>query len=371
MAETERRLGALQVKLQQQNPIPLDIEFACGAHELLAIVGPSGGGKSTCLRTIAGLVRPASGKIICNGETWLDTQAGIYVPTHQRRVGFVFQQYGLFPHLSARDNVAAAISGSSRASRRDKAEELLDKVRLAGLEERRPHELSGGQQQRVAVARALAREPSVLLLDEPFSAVDEATRKRLQLEMLTLRKTLSIPVLLVTHHLEEASLLAGRMCLIHRGRSLQTGTTFDVLHRPASTQAARLVGESNIFGGRVAEHRKSDQLTLVNWAGGTLEVALNTDFAPRQKVKWLVPMSEIILHRRNRPSRGERENPVEGVIGECIEVGDMTRVSLRVEGEANPLRLLVPTHTARRNKLGVGEKARVSLLAQGIHLMAR
>ena len=371
MAETDQCPGALHVKVRQQSPIPLDIEFACGARDLLAIVGPSGGGKSTCLRAIAGLVRPDSGKITCNGETWLDTEAGINVPTHRRRVGFVFQQYGLFPHLSARDNVEAAMSGTGKAARRAKSEELLDKVRLAGLEERRPHELSGGQQQRVAVARALAREPSVLLLDEPFSAVDEATRKRLQLEMLTLRKTLSIPVLLVTHHLEEASLLGGSMCLIHRGRSLQTGTTFDVLHRPASTQAARLVGESNIFAGRIAEHRKSAKLTLVSWAGGTLEVALNTDFAVGAKVKWLVPVSEIILHRRNRPSRGERENPVEGVIDECIEVGDMTRVSLRVEAEANPLRLLVPTHTARRNKLAVGEKARVSLLAAGIHLMAR
>ena len=371
MAETKQRPGALHVKVQQKSPIPLTVEFTCGAHELLAIVGPSGGGKSTCLRAIAGLVRPDSGKITCNGETWLDTDAGINVPTHRRRVGFVFQQYGLFPHLSARENVAAAISGTGKAARRAKAEELLDKVRLAGLEERRPHELSGGQQQRVAVARALAREPSVLLLDEPFSAVDEATRKRLQLEMLALRKTLSIPVLLVTHHLEEASLLAGHMCLIHRGRALQTGTTFDVLQRPVSTDAARLIGEPNIFEGRIAEHRPRKKQTIISWGPRTLEVALNRDFAVGAKVKWLVPMSEIILHRRNRPSRGERENPVEGVIGECIEVGDMTRVTLRVEGEANPVQLLVPTHTARRNKLALGEKARVSLLAEGIHLMAR
>lgn len=371
MAESEPRSGALQVTLRQTSPIPLEVEFACAARDLLAIVGPSGGGKSTCLRAVAGLVRPDRGKIVCNGETWLDTDSGIDVPTHRRRVGFVFQHYGLFPHLSARENVAAAISGASKAARHAKAEELLDKVRLSGLEERTPHELSGGQQQRVAMARALAREPSVLLLDEPFSAVDEATRKRLQLEMLALRKTLSIPVLLVTHHLEEASLLAGHMCLIHRGRSLQTGTTFDVLHRPVSTEAARLVGEPNIFAGEIARHQPSKGLTLITWAGRTLEVALNTDFAVGETVKWLVPMAEIILHRRNRPSRGERENPVDGVIGECIEIGDMTRVTLRVDGEANPVQLLVPTHTARRNTLAAGAKARVSLLAEGIHLMAR
>lgn len=371
MGDRQEQAGALHVKVRQKSPIPLNVDFTCGARDLLAIVGPSGGGKSTCLRAIAGLVRPDAGKIVCNGETWLDTKQGINVPTHLRRVGFVFQNYGLFPHLSARENVEAAISGRAQSERRAMAVDLLEKVRLSGLEDRRPNELSGGQQQRVAVARALAREPSVLLLDEPFSAVDEATRKRLQLEMLALRKTLSIPVLLVTHHLEEASLLAGRMCLIHRGRSLQTGTTFDVMQRPVSTEAARLVGESNIFKGVIAKHHKRKGLTLITWADRTLEVALNEDFTPGQKVKWLVPMSEIILHRRNRPSRGERENPVDGEIGECIEVGDMTRVTLRVVGEANPLQLLVPTHTARRNKLEEGGKARVSLLADGIHIMPR
>ena len=173
----------LLVRVRQSTPIPLDAELACPSGEVLALTGPSGGGKTTLLRLIAGLARAEDARIECGGEVWLDTGRAVNLPVRQRRVGFVFQNYALFPHMTALSNVEAALGDLSLVERRARAIELLERVHLAGLESRRPAELSGGQQQRVAVARALARDPKVLLLDEPFSAVDRATRERLYREL--------------------------------------------------------------------------------------------------------------------------------------------------------------------------------------------
>ncbi|MGI9388311.1 MAG: ABC transporter ATP-binding protein [Methyloligellaceae bacterium] len=362
--------GALSLTVHQATPIPLDISLSCGPGELLAIVGPSGGGKSTLLRTIAGLLTPASGRIVCAGETWLDTEAGITVAVHNRKTGFVFQSFALFPHMTARSNVEEALDCDAGPERRRQADDLLARVHLAGLEERRPAELSGGQQQRVAVARALAREPNVILLDEPFSSVDEVTRKKLQGELLSLRQTLNAPILLVTHSLEEATLLADRLCLVHHGKSLQIGRTEDVLNSPNSSQAARLIGHRNIFTGRILEHRAEAQQTIVGWAGRRIEAALQPDFAIGSDIMWLIPASQVILHQRVRPSKGERENPISGEVVECLTAGDMTRIALKVSDESDPLALSVPAHVAARNSIAVGEQIQVSLLAKSIHFLA-
>ena len=158
----------LTVYLEQTAPIPLSVRFDCAPGELLALIGPSGSGKTTVLRAIAGLMRVTRGRIACGDAAWFDAETAIALSPQARRVGFVFQDYALFPHLDALDNVAIAVGSMPREAARAKARAWLARVNLAGLEQRRPHELSGGQKQRVAIARALAREPRVLLLDEPF-----------------------------------------------------------------------------------------------------------------------------------------------------------------------------------------------------------
>jgi molybdate transport system ATP-binding protein len=225
---------SIRVDIRQQSPIPLSISFTCAPGEFLAIVGPSGAGKSTALRSIAGLYEPAVGKISCGSEVWFDSSKHIALPPQRRRVGLVFQSYALFPHLSALHNVASAMSHHPKTERLDRAQRLLGTVHLDGFQDRRPSELSGGQQQRIALARALARDPNVLLLDEPLSAVDRRTRRRLRAELLEVRTTLSAPVILVTHDLDDASALADRMLVLDRGEVIQEGAPRDVMTNPGS-----------------------------------------------------------------------------------------------------------------------------------------
>ena len=230
--------SGIQVALKQSGPIPLAVDFSCNEGELLALIGPSGAGKSTTLRAIAGLYLPQSGRVACNGSVWLDTKHGINIPPHKRRAGLVFQNYALFPHMTALANVTAALGHRPASERIVRARELLTLVHLGNLEQRRPAELSGGEQQRVAVARALAREPAVLLLDEPFSAVDRRTRRKLHAELAELRKAVRVPIVLVTHDIDEAADLADRMCVIDHGETLQTARPAELLAAPASKRIA-------------------------------------------------------------------------------------------------------------------------------------
>jgi molybdate transport system ATP-binding protein len=359
----------LSVRLEQSTPIPLNVALEVAAGELLALVGPSGSGKTTVLRCIAGLHRPAAGHVRCGTVAWFDGAAGIDLGPQARSVGLVFQNYALFPHLTALENIATALGHLPRDQRHSRARALLERVHLAGLETRRPAELSGGQQQRVAVARALAREPKVLLLDEPFSAVDQVTRRKLQRELAELRRGLSIPIILVTHDLEEAAMLADRLALLHHGRTLQTGTPEEVLTRPKDPLCAALVAARNIFKGRVLAQDAERHLTVLDWHGRGLEAAPAPDFAPGADVAWTIPPSEVLLHRRVAPSRGIAENPITGTILDLVRLGSLTSVSIRVEGEQQALIMDVPNHVAWRNGLEPGIEIGVSLLAKAIHIM--
>jgi molybdate transport system ATP-binding protein len=360
----------LSVALRQDGPIRLDAALDCAPGELVAVVGPSGSGKTTLLRSIAGLHHAAFARITVGREVWTDTERGIRLSPQRRRVGFVFQDYALFPHLSALDNVAIALGHLSRAERVRRARALLELVRLSGLDDRHPAQLSGGQRQRVALARALARDPVVLLLDEPFSAVDQVTRRKLQRELVLLRRLVRIPTVLVTHDLAEAVALADRLVVLHRGRSLQAGAPRDVVRHPDSALVARLMDQNNLFDGIVRAHRPERGLTELLWRNRVLEATLAPGFAPGSPVTWLVPPSHIVLHRRGRPSLGERENPVPGTVSELVLLGETALVTMAVDGDATCiLNFSIPAHAAERNGLEPGADIRVSLLADGIHLM--
>ncbi len=360
----------LSVRLRQRAPIPLEVALEVAPGELLALVGPSGSGKSSVLRAIAGLLRPREGRIACAGETWLDAGAGLSLPPQRRRVGFVFQHYALFPHMSALDNVAAALGHWPQAGRAARAREWLARVHLAGLEERKPVRLSGGQQQRVAVARALAGEPRALLLDEPFSAVDQVTRRKLYRELAELRRTLPIPQILVTHDLDEAALLADRIAVLHHGRTLQTGPPAELLARPASPLVARLLDQRNLFEGTVLGHEP--ERTWIAWAGRRLEARPAPGFAPGARVAWLIPEAQVRLLRRDPPGgRRPRDNVVTGTVVEMLALGGRVQVTLAPDGraEAPPIAFSVAAHIIGREGIAPGAELRLSLLAAGLHLM--
>jgi len=323
--------------------------------------------RMTILRCIAGLHGAAEGRITCGGAVWYDVAAGIDWTPQARSAGFVFQNFALFPHLSAQANVEAALGHVPARDRAARATGLLARVHLTGLEARKPAQLSGGQQQRVAVARALARDPQLLLLDEPFSAVDRVTRQKLYRELSELRRTLALPIVLVTHDLDEAAMLSDRMTILHRGRTLQTGTPREVMTRPADPLVARLVDMKNVFEARVGT--TSAGATGIAWNGTVLEVAGEPAFAAGARVCFGIPVAGVLLHRRDRPSRGEHENPVEGAVAECLEIGEDMHMGMRIAGAPALLWLKVPTHVAQRNRVAVGETIRVSLLAGAIHLM--
>ncbi len=340
---------ALEVMAENGSPMPLSLEFRVAPGELLVIAGRSGAGKTTVLRAISGLWQPAAGRVVVNGQCWLDSATGQSVAAHKRRVGVVFQAYGLFPHLSAAQNVAAAMDDVPRRRRVSEAARLLALAGLSGLEARRPAQLSGGQQQRVAIARALARRPEVLLLDEPFSAVDPRTRRQLHLQILELRAHLRMPVVLVTHDLEDARALADRVLVIEDGRVLQTGTPDDVLSDTLSLRAMGLRELAATFVATVERH-EDDGLTRLTSSAGVLWIP-RIDAAPRDAVELRIPAHEVLVST-TRPDHVSALNVLPGVV-EHIAWGDGPGavVQLRCGGQ----RVLARVTQRSVNALGLRE----------------
>lgn len=307
----------LSVTLRQSSPIPLDVDFSCGAGEVLAIFGPSGSGKTTILRSIAGLHRPVDGVVRSGGDTWTDTAAGTFAPPHQRAVGFVFQEYALFPHLTAAGNVMTALGHRPRAERRARAERLLAQVHLSSHADRRPAELSGGERQRVAVARALAREPAVLLMDEPFAAVDRDVRRRLQDEIDAIRHSIDVPIVLVTHDFEDVVRLATHLLILEGGRGVACGTLTDLTSRPDLPWVRNAAGLGSVFDAGVSRLLPARGLVELRVGDATLLIS-DRSLTEGARIRVRVPAREVILAVR----------PPEGVSLHNVLSGTVTSVHI-------------------------------------------
>jgi molybdate transport system ATP-binding protein len=236
-----------------------DLRLTLEADGTVALVGPSGAGKTTILRVIAGLVTPRGGTVTIGGETWFDGARQIDVPVDERAVGFLFQDYALFPHLTVRQNI--------EYSRRHRADEYLERFRIGELADARPSELSGGERQRVALARALARDPNILLLDEPLAALDTHTKTTVRRELHELLAELSIPTLFVTHDFEDAAALADRVGVLVEGELRQIGSSAELVARPADPFVASFTG-ANLLAGHVAG--SSNGIARVQLVDGTV-----------------------------------------------------------------------------------------------------
>lgn len=342
----------------------LHVRLEVGA-EILVLFGPSGSGKTTALSAIAGLITPEAGHISLDGRTLFHRDGGrlVNVPARDRHVGYVFQQYALFPHLTALENAAYPLRGLPRRARAAAAAEFLARMNLAHLAHHYPHELSGGQQQRVALARALAAAPRVLLLDEPFSALDAAARQHLQRELLDLQAELGLAVIYVTHRLEDAFAVGQRLAVMRDGRVEQVGPLADVFRQPANQHVAEIMGIPNLFRAQVVA-AEPDGLVL-DWDGLRLVAPPRACAAGEEVTAYMRPEDVKVLYPDRPLVDAVRFNQAAGRIAASTPYpGGRTLHVLLSNGHEIAVRHAAYTYAALN--LHVGDEVRLSLRREAL-----
>jgi len=312
----------LSVEITKRLPeFTLDVAWSAG-DGVAVLFGPSGAGKTLTLQCLAGLIRPDAGRIVVDDRVLFDSATGVDLPPQHRRVGYVFQGYALFPHLTVAQNVAFGLRDRPRAERLARAAEVMERLGLGGLEHRRPGELSGGQRQRVALGRALAIDPALLLLDEPLSALDAPLRRSLRDELRTILRGWGTAAVLVTHDFTEAYQLADRIVIYQGGRVIQSAPRAELLWQPASERVAGIVGIRNVLHGTVLK-ATADRIQF-RWREQLLE-AVNSPTrsylpAPESPLAFFIRPEYVRLIRKDRgtPDPGHHMNLMAGrVVGEA------------------------------------------------------
>ena len=317
----------------------LDVEWTAG-DGVAVLFGPSGAGKTLTLQCLAGLTRPDGGRIVVDGRVFFDASAGIDLRPQNRRVGYVFQGYALFPHLTVLDNVAFGLRDRPRAERSERAQRVIQRLGLAGLERRHPHELSGGQRQRVALGRALAIDPALLLLDEPLSALDRPTRDSLRDELRSVLTEWRTAAVVVTHDFTEAYRLADRIVVYRDGRVIQAAPRAELLWRPASEAVARIMGIRNIFQGVVLK-ASPDRIQL-QWRGQTLEAVNSPTRAylpsPGSAIAFFIRPEYVRLIRKDRgaPDPQHHMNLMSGRVVNQTDFGTTWTLTIRLDEPGTP-----------------------------------
>src|SRR5216117_4274296 len=261
--------GTVSVAIVKRLPgFTLDVRWEAD-QSVIGLFGPSGAGKTLTLQCLAGLMRPDAGRIVVGDRVFFDAAAGVDLPPQGRRIGYVFQGYGLFPHLTVARNIAFGLRGRPRAARARRAAEVMERLGLGGLERRYPDELSGGERQRVALGRALAIDPALLLLDEPLSALDAPLRRALRDELGEILRAWGTAAVLVTHDFTEAYRLGDRIVVYDAGRVVQSAPRSELLWQPASEPVARIMGIRNVLRGTVV--KATPDRIQIRWRGQLLE----------------------------------------------------------------------------------------------------
>jgi molybdate transport system ATP-binding protein len=325
-----------------------ELSLELEVERTVALVGPSGSGKSSVLRVIAGLLRPTEGRVALDGDSWLDVERGVDLPPDERRVGLLFQDYALFPHLSVRSNVA--YGGKERV------DELLERFRISHLGRARPAELSGGERQRVALARALSRNPGALLLDEPLAALDAHTKASVRAELQELLSDLELPTLIVTHDYEDAVALAGTVGVLVDGELRQLGSPEELVSAPRDPFVASFTGANLLHGRTVGQE---NGLTKVQLGSG--ELLFSTD--PGDGEVGVVVYPWDVSVGRVYPDDSAL-NLVSGEVVSIVQVGNRVRVRV------GPLTAEVTGASAERLGLARGGTVFASFKATGTRLVA-
>ena len=336
----------------------VDLRFPAG---ITAVLGPSGSGKTTLLFLVAGRLRPDAGRISLGARVFFDGAKGVHLPPTRRRVGFVFQNYLLFPHLTALENAAFGLHGGGRKATA-RAMDWLDRLGVGRLAPRHPATLSGGEQQRVALARALAPSPDLLLLDEPAAALDHAARADLLVAERTAQAQAGVPFVHVCHSPAEAARIGDRAVVLSAGRVVQEGSPLQVLNTPRSLSVARVAGFENVLAATVTGHREKDGTTQIEAGGTRLEMGFN-GLPLGTPIDVALRADEVILARE----------PIRGTSARNLIPGTVTAVQMergRAEVQVTtpiPLRISVTPATVRELELSVGTSVFLLIKARSLH----
>jgi molybdate transport system ATP-binding protein len=330
----------LEVRLVKRLPdFTLDVDWTADGG-VAALFGPSGAGKTLTLQCMAGLLRPDAGRIVVDGRVLFDAAAGTDVPPQARRVGYVFQGYALFPHLTVADNVGFGLRGRPHAERARRVAEVITRLGLAGLDRRYPGELSGGQRQRVALGRALAIDPALLLLDEPLSALDAPLRRTLRDELRAVLTEWGAAAVVVTHDFPEAYRLGDRIVVYEGGRVVQAAPRTELLWQPASEAVARIMGIPNVLHGTVIK-ATPDRIQL-RWRGQILE-AVNSPTRsylppPEAPIAFFVRPEYVRLVRKDRGPADPHHhmNVMSGLVVADEDFGTTWLLRIRLEEPGAP-----------------------------------
>jgi putative spermidine/putrescine transport system ATP-binding protein len=340
-----------------------DVSLNVTAGEFVTILGPSGSGKTTLLKVIAGFETADQGRVLVDDADITELDPA------QRNIGMVFQNYALFPHMSVARNIAypLAMRGMPKAEIAMRVRQALDMVELGGMAERLPKQLSGGQQQRVALARATVFQPRLLLLDEPFGALDRKLREQMQIEVRHLQRRLGLTTLFITHDQEEALVMSDRIVVMDKGRVLQVGPPNEIYEAPASPFVADFIGESNIFAG-IVEAGDGNSLRVRLEQGPVIEVAGRADLAarPGQQVRVMV-RPERFIDLAAEPN-SVRANRIDGRVTDSAYIGvsDKYRV---VSAEGLDVLVRLPSGPSRR-RYSAGEPIAAGFHAADARLIA-
>lgn len=325
---TPARVPALEVDFEKRlGDFHLRPRFEA-ENEMVVLFGASGSGKSLTLKVIAGLLRPDRGRIRIPSGTAFDSETGTNLPPQRRNVGYVVQDLGLFPHLTVAENLGFALDRLPVGERRERVAELVRLLGLQGLETRLPRQISGGQQQRVALGRALAARPPVLLLDEPFTALDAPIRASLRREVAELRRRLGLVALFVTHDLQEAFALADKVAVFDAGSVLQYGPRTEVFRRPASIRVAELLDTRNIFRGRVVE--MNEAFVTIETDCFRAHARNDGNLTPGQQAAFCIRPEHVIMLRPDRPHANEIDTVLDVEVIDDTTTSNSHRLLLRV-----------------------------------------
>jgi molybdate transport system ATP-binding protein len=341
------------------------LRVTLGRPSITVLFGPSGSGKTTVLRCLAGLERPDSGVIQCGDELWFDHAKSVFLQPQERNIGYLSQDYALFPHLSVERNIGYGLRGSPPAERTARVCEVMRLLDLAGLETRLPRQLSGGQQQRVALARAVVRRPRLLLLDEPLSALDSPARLRLRGELRRLLLQIGVPAMLITHDRVEALALGDDLVVIDNGDIVQSGAVQEVFNRPANLAVAGIVAVETVQPGCILDSANG---LLIVAVGETKLAALAQDLPAGARDVFVCIRAEDVILLKGADSPSSPRNHLPATVRSVTSEGPMMRIGLDC---GFSLSALLTKQACEELTLQPGDRVVALVKAPNVHLIAR